>query len=565
MIYLNKENVMSRFCPTCGRQLSPSGKCFGCGAPKENKMGVIEALVITGIVIGLLAAAVIGFSRMVGNPFEILGKLKLRKTSIYEVTRASKNLAVSREPQETIALEQIKKLREHFENREFDALNSLYEKYQQDFENDFRAEYELHDAFLVFATTVPSYEELFASWIEHSADRYVPYLARAHYYYAKGWESRGYGWAKDTTEEQFRMMRLNFQKAADDISTAIAVKPNLLTAYIIMIGISTATGDDAGQQNWLRAALEFFPRSFLIRSQYITAIEPRWGGSYQEMEDLAKAAETYADDKPDLPFLYGYIYCDQAKVLRGEKRLREAAVLYGKATAFGDCWYFYKERAYLYHFYLKEPDKALADIERSIYLRPTMEESYRLRSRILFQKEDYVSALHDLQTALDLNPASSETLRWQQSAGRNLLSKGHRLFKEDLNQAIAQYKLSLMFNSQDSEAYHWRGVAYSRQGRLDLAVDDLEKAIELNPHNFDSYLMLDYTLLQKHELDRIIEYWNRFIELEPDNARAYLERSGTYYHKKDLVNSLKDLQKSCDLGNKEACKYYAQYKNQPAN
>jgi hypothetical protein len=37
-------------------------------------------------------------------------------------------------------------------------------------------------------------------------------------------------------------------------------------------------------------------------------------------------------------------------------------------------------------------------------------------------------------------------------------------------------------------------VAYSRLSELDLAADDLEKAIELNPRHFDSYLMLDYTL-----------------------------------------------------------------------
>jgi tetratricopeptide (TPR) repeat protein len=194
-----------------------------------------------------------------------------------------------------------------------------------------------------------------------------------------------------------------------------------------------------------------------------------------------------------------------------------------------------------------------------------MDESYQLRSKIHFQREDFISALYDLQTALILNPASSETLRWQKLAGRNLLNKGHKVFQEDLNQAIEQYELSLMFNSQDPEAYYWRGVAYSRLSRLDLAVADLEKAIELNPHHFDSYLALDYTLFQKQELDRIIEHWNRFIKLEPDHPRAYLERSGTYYHKKDFVNSLRDLKKSCDLGNKEACKRYGRYKNQRAN
>lgn len=68
-------------------------------------------------------------------------------------------------------------------------------------------------------------------------------------------------------------------------------------------------------------------------------------------------------------------------------------------------------------------------------------------------------------------------------------------------------------------------------------------------------------LRQNDILDRIVQYWNQFIELEPDHPRAYLERSGTYYHKKDFANALKDLKKSCELGNKEACTRYDQYKD----
>ncbi len=40
---------MNRICPTCGRQLGPSGECIACGVPKEKKTDLIEALVITGV------------------------------------------------------------------------------------------------------------------------------------------------------------------------------------------------------------------------------------------------------------------------------------------------------------------------------------------------------------------------------------------------------------------------------------------------------------------------------------------------------------------------------------
>lgn len=66
------------------------------------------------------------------------------------------------------------------------------------------------------------------------------------------------------------------------------------------------------------------------------------------------------------------------------------------------------------------------------------------------------------------------------------MKQGHKAYKEDLNQAIDKYKFSLMFNPENTEAYYWRGVAYSRLSELDLALDDLENAIELNPRHFDS-------------------------------------------------------------------------------
>ena len=75
----NKENMMNRKCPTCGRRLDPVGECLACGGPKEKKTGLIEAPIITGIVIGLLGAIGFGVSKIVGNPFQLLNRLQLRQ------------------------------------------------------------------------------------------------------------------------------------------------------------------------------------------------------------------------------------------------------------------------------------------------------------------------------------------------------------------------------------------------------------------------------------------------------------------------------------------------------
>jgi hypothetical protein len=480
--------MMDRICPTCGRQTGLWGGCSACGVSTTPKAVFRDTLALTGILIGVLIVMGVVVSQVSGNPLRIFQKLGIWQPDFYEVTRASKNLPVLKNPQETISPQRIAELRELFENSQFESLNYIYENYQQDFEDDFNNEYKLQDALRIFDTTLPSYEALFAAWILDSPDHFAPYLARAHHYYAKAWESWGHGAAKERTQAQFKMRWENFQKAIDDINIALAFNQKLLTAYMMLIKISTTLADETDLRNWAKEALELFPYSFLIRLQYIYAISPRGVGNYRKMEDFARSAERYADVNPYFVCLYGTIYCEQAKVLRRKKRYEEAAALYTKAMAFGDYWYFYSRRAQLYYAYLKDLDKALADVEYSIYLRPTIENNYHLRSRIHFEKEDFEAAADDLQTAYHLNPTNAEILRWQEWAATHLLNLGHNIFKTDLNQAVEKYHFSLMFNPENTEAYYWRAVAYWHQNRLDLAMDDLKKSCDMgNKEACDRY------------------------------------------------------------------------------
>jgi tetratricopeptide (TPR) repeat protein len=550
---------MNNRCSICHSPLDEFGKCRQCEGPQDKPLGRIWALIVTVSIIAALVAGTIYLNKYIGGPFEILKKL--RRSRPYKITRAAKNLPVAGEPKESLTLDQYIGLREYFEDQQFDILNTLFEKYQEEFETDVYNEYKIFDVCRVFRTTLPGYEDIFESWLQFSPNHYAPYLARAHYFYEYGWESRGYRFRKDTPDEQIQKMRHFFRKAVEDVNRARAIDPKLIPAYTVLLGVYNATGDEEGEFQTIETALELFPESFLMRSTYMWAIEPRWGGSYEQMEEFAKEAEEYYDLNPELTVLYGFIYSDQAKRFKSNEKYEQALNMYTTALSYGDNFEFYHARAEIYHYYLNEAEKALADVERSITFRPLAYKSYQLRSRIYYKMGDIDSALDDLDTADLLKPAESSTDKWRNWAAQNLLKKGHNIFKEDLNQAIEDYSLSLMFNPDIHETYYWRGVAHYRLRHHEEALVDFEKSIELNPSHFDSYRMIDYTLLQNKEWDRIISYWNTFLELEPEHAEAYLERSGTYYHKKDFARSLKDLKQACDLGSEEGCKRYNQYRD----
>lgn len=550
---------MNRSCPACGNYVSTAGECSFCTTHKDKESSWLVSLVITVVIIGALTAGSIFLIKIFGNPLDFL--INSSRNGLYTITQASENLSVSRDPKETITLDQIAGLRDYFENQQFGTLNSILEDYQNGFEINSDDEYKVYDAFRVFAGTLPIYEDLLNSWVNYSPERYAPYLARANYYYVKGWESRGNRFAEDTSDEQLSDMRFYFDKAADDLVMALNIKPNLLPAYDIQIGIFNATGDNDGEDRSLRRALELFPGSFLISARFMWAKAPRWGGTYREMEDFAKEAEQYADSNPELTALYGFIFYDQSRRLVSQKKYNKAVEFCTNALDYGDNWLFYKQRANIYHYYLNEPHKAMIDIDRSIYLRPTIEESYRLRSKIHYKNGDMDNAYDDIMTAELIKPGDAKTRNWREWAGEKLMYRGHKVFKEDLNSAIEQYNLSIQFDPQAALPYYWRGVANFRLKQIDAALPDFQRSIELDPHHFESYLMMDYALLESNQLDEIISYWNQFIELEPDHARAYLERSGTYYHKRDYANALKDLKAACDLGSEEGCKRFAKYKD----
>jgi tetratricopeptide (TPR) repeat protein len=509
--------------------------------------------------IKFLFIGLIVFSAVIGvNHFEIrFDRLRsLFGSHVYEVTKASKNLPVSTKSDDTIEIAQVVELRRMLQDGQPDRLNLVLEKYQKLFEENPCNEYKVYDAYHAFGITVPSYEGLLERWITASPDKYQPYLAIAQYYYAKGWENRGPKWAKDTPEEHFEGMRLYFSEAEENIKAALKINPNLIVGYHLLINIYNAKGDNASENGIIQKASNLFPASFIILTDILWAKEPQWGGSYATMEAIAKGAEKDCDINPKLAALYGFIYSYQAKNFKRNKRYEEAVDLLTKAISFGDHWEFYNERANVYHFCLKEYDRALEDINRSIELRPTIDECYRMRSRIYFAKGDYDDSLKDLHIAEILSPGDSDTEEWKKWASEYLLNKGHNLFKRDPPGAIEEYSLSVEFDDRNFEPYYWRGVAFYRLEKFTLALSDLDLAIGINPHHFESYRMIDYILTRDQQWDKIISYWDRFLELEPYHADAYLERACTHYHNKDLNNALIDLEKACELGNQEACKRY---------
>ena len=89
-------------------------------------------------------------------------------------------------------------------------------------------------------------------------------------------------------------------------------------------------------------------------------------------------------------------------------------------------------------------------------------------------------------------------------------------------------------------AYNNRGNAYSGKGQYDLAIQDYNESIKLNPNYAKSFNNRGVAYQKKGEYDRAIEDFDAAIKIDPDYANAFANRGETYQKKSDYPRALKD-------------------------
>ena len=113
---------------------------------------------------------------------------------------------------------------------------------------------------------------------------------------------------------------------------------------------------------------------------------------------------------------------------------------------------------------------------------------------------------------------TATTAVWYFEAGNNSYAAGK------YEEAVDNYSNAIAFNSDYSEAFNARGLAYEQLEQYDEAMNDFRSATELDPFSAEAYLNLGRMNLRIGSRSYASTCFERAIELNPNFAEAYKYR-----------------------------------------
>jgi len=155
----------------------------------------------------------------------------------------------------------------------------------------------------------------------------------------------------------------------------------------------------------------------------------------------------------------------------------------------------------------------------------------------------------ELAEKIGENNKIKEKVREKLVAAYNNWGVAHHELKQH-EKAINDYNKAIELNPNLAEAYYNRGSAYRELKQYEKAITNYNKAIELNPSLADAYSNCGVTHCELKQYEKAIENFNRAIELNPEDSRAYNNRGVAYYVLNQQEKAIKDCNTAIELNPK---------------
>ena len=174
-------------------------------------------------------------------------------------------------------------------------------------------------------------------------------------------------------------------------------------------------------------------------------------------------------------------------------------------------------RAYDFGIYFSRSgdlDRALRALDAALRFDPSYALAYAGRATVRSQRGDHQGAIEDASRAIELDPKMPHAYYNRGVAYGRL---------RNWEQAAADYTQALRLAPTlgNGVARHNRGSALMAEGKLDDAIKDFTRVIELNPKNTPSYFNRSLAYERANRIEEAITDLKSVLELTPNFMEAH--------------------------------------------
>ncbi len=185
----------------------------------------------------------------------------------------------------------------------------------------------------------------------------------------------------------------------------------------------------------------------------------------------------------------------------------------------------------------KKFDRALDDYNMAIKYKAG-HATYNSRARLFFNKNEDEKAILDYDQAIKMQPEAEYYVN--RGAAKAKLGR--------LDEALADINKGLEINKNWKVGYLNRSILYNQAGKFDLALADIDSYLKLDSKSPELWFEGGRCLIQLNQINKALDYYNNAIRLNPNSGLFYAERGKTLQALGNQAAANQDFQRAQQLG-----------------
>jgi tetratricopeptide (TPR) repeat protein len=189
------------------------------------------------------------------------------------------------------------------------------------------------------------------------------------------------------------------------------------------------------------------------------------------------------------------------------------------------------------------PDDARAAYSEALRINPRYAPAFKRLGYLYYNAGEYAKAIAHYSDGILNAPEDAELFNLRGVTYTD---------KRDINHAIPDFSQAIRITNNQEPIYLGnRGLSYFSNGQYDLAVGDLEKAVQLSPENSKYYVFLGQAYYKKSNYPAAIRSFDNAISRGAKTSSTFKERGRARLGQRDYAGALKDLQQAMRLNPKD--------------